>query len=425
MEAFDMDLLSRMFPGYTNSHKKEKSRMIDEYCRLTLVKRKTAIKRFNRYRIDKGKVKRIKIKPQGRNRTYTSIHKEIIKLCWELSGCICAERLHPMMELYIKQLRLNSNILSRYKEQDIQTCEEIPLGSLKHIVRGFPKARKKRQYKGNSKLYKQIPIEANFGKHAFEKPGYFEVDFVEHKNENSNGSFLVSICYTDVYSQWVARGASLGKDLEAIRFMDKIASEKIYHPVVKYHPDNDKTILTFLLNKVKNFRDFPGNEIISRSRPYKKEDNGHVEQKNYDKIRKLVGYWRYDNFIQQNLINRLYFYADMYDNFFIANSKLKHKVYSNGKIIKKVYEKPKTPYQRLMESKHISQEVKVKLKQVYESLDMVKLRQKMDEIIDELHESFGELERKNNRCKRGKNCKIFGRHLFLSNKDEKNLVLET
>ncbi len=425
MEAFDMELLSRMIIKYINISKKGKSKIIDDYCRLTSVKRKTAIKRFNRYYVGKDKRAKRKIKPQGRNKKYNSVHKEIIKLCWELSGYICAEKLHPMIKVYINQLSLNSNLFRHYKPQDIEIAECVSLGSLKRIIRNYPKGYKKRRYKGNWQLYKQIPIQADFGKYAFEKPGYFEVDFVEHRNENSSGLFIVSICYTDVYSQWIARGACLGKDLQAVRFMDKIASEKIFYPIVKYHPDNDKSILNILLNKVKNTKNSINSVSISRSRPYKKEDNGHVEQKNYDKIRKLVGYYGYNNFIQQNLINRLYYYADMYDNFFIATSKLKHKIYHEGKIIKKIYEKPKTPYQRLIETKYISQEVKDKLTRIYKNLNMVELRMKMDKIIAELYESVGVSKKEKNSYKISKNCKIFGRHLFLSNKDEKNLVLET
>jgi len=139
--------------------------------------------------------------------------------------------------------------------------------------------------------------------------------------------------------------------------------------VLHYHPDNDKTILKALFEKVKG-----NNEVnLSRSRPYKKNDNAHVEQKNGDKVRKLVGYFRYESEEEVSLLNEIYSKADLLDNFFIASFKLKNKVKNDkGKTIKKEYEKPKTPYQRLLESNTVSEKTKSQLKKTYESLNMVK-----------------------------------------------------
>ncbi|PNR87268.1 hypothetical protein X925_09720 [Petrotoga sp. 9T1HF07.CasAA.8.2] len=126
-----------------------------------------------------------------------------------------------------------------------------------------------------------------------------------------------------------------------------------------------------LFEKVKG-----NNEVkLSRSRPYKKNDNAHVEQKNGDKVRKLVGYFRYESEEEVSLLNEIYNRADLLDNFFIASFKLKNKVKNDtGKTIKKEYEKPKTPYQRLLESNTVSEKTKSQLKKTYESLNMVKLR---------------------------------------------------
>jgi hypothetical protein len=90
--------------------------------------------------------------------------------------------------------------------------------------------------------------------------------------------------------------------------------------------------------------------ILSRSRPYQKNDNAHVEQKNDDKVRKLVGYYRYDTEQEIRLLNLLYERSDLLDNFFIASAKLEEKIRDNkGRVIRRVHDKPKTPY-------HISDE---------------------------------------------------------------------
>jgi hypothetical protein len=161
--------------------------------------------------------------------------------------------------------------------------------------------------------------------------------------------------------------------------------------VVHYHPDNDKAILRILFERMKNSNnDKEGKHrfSLSRSRPYQKNDNAHVEQKNGDKVRKLVGYWRYDTYEELELLNLLYEKADLLDNFFIPTAKLKDKVRDKqGRVVRRVHDKPKTPYQRLMDCKceQISEQTKQKLKSIYESLNMVELRVEINKILQELY----------------------------------------
>ena len=112
-----------------------------------------------------------------------------------------------------------------------------------------------------------------------------------------------------------------------------------------------------------------------------------MEQKNDDKVRKLVGYWRYDTEEELKLLNLLYEKADMLDNFFIPSVKLIEKIRDDrGRVIRRVHDKPKTPYQRLMEYKPISDKTKQKLKRIYNSLDMIELRQEINKTLQKLYE---------------------------------------
>jgi len=106
---------------------------------------------------------------------------------------------------------------------------------------------------------------------------------------------------------------------------DNVAHSKFPFDVICYHSDNDKTILKILFEKIKG----KDGKYLSRSRPYKKNDNAHVEQKGGDKVRKLVGYFRYDSEEEVSLLNEIYNRADLLDNFFIANFKLKDKIKNN------------------------------------------------------------------------------------------------
>jgi len=238
-----------------------------------------------------------------------------------------------------------------------------------------------KRYKGNAFIYQKVPIVADFGRYAFERPGYVEIDFVEHNGGSSAGVYAVTAVYTDLYSQWTVRACGLGKNLRSVAEIDRIAHRRIPFRVIHYHPDNDKAILKVLFERVR------GKDSIhlSRSRPYKKNDNAHVEQKGGDKVRKLIGYWRFGSEEEVRILNEIYWRADLLDNFFIACFKLKEKLKdSRGKTVKKVYEKAKTPYQRLIESEYLDEKEKERLKRIYESLDMVKLREEIGVLTDEL-----------------------------------------
>ncbi len=208
-----------------------------------------------------------------------------------------------------------------------------------------------------------------------------EVDFIEHNGGSSAGVFAITAVYTDLYSQWTVRASGLGKNLKNVTEMERIAHTRIPFRVIHYHPDNDKAILKVLFEKVRDEETMK----LSRGRYYKKNDNAHVEQKGGDKVRKLVGYLRFDKEEEVALLNEIYERAELVDNFFIACFKLKERIKDErGKTVKKVYEEAKTPYQRLMESEYLEEEEKKGLKRMYESLNMVKLREEIEELIDEL-----------------------------------------
>jgi len=113
----------------------------------------------------------------------------------------------------------------------------------------------------------------------------------------------------------------LGKNLESLKRIDEIVHRRIPFKVLHYHPDNDKSILKVLFKRVRQ----TGSDL-SRSRPYKKNDNAHVEQKGGDRVRNLVGYFRYDTEEEVGLLNEIYEVADSVDNFFIPTVKLKFKI---------------------------------------------------------------------------------------------------
>lgn len=383
MKIFEMELTKRRLKEYNEATKKRKSEIITEYCNLTGAKRNTAGKRFRR--AIRGKAPRTHknelrgLKP-GRKPKYTSIHKAIVKKAWELSGGLCAERLHTKITKYIDDLEKHEK-LQYYGDRYIQETKEISEGTLKRVLADFPKGKKKRR-KGNAEIYKAIPIEAYFGENA-DKAGYVEIDYVEHNGGSSAGRFAITGCYVDVYSGWIARRAGLGKYEKSVKEIHERNEKKIHHKVYEYHPDNAKPILKVLWEKKQSQK--PADYAISRSRPYHKEDNGHVEQKNGDKVRKLVDYWRYDTEEQVELLNRLYEVEDLISNFFLPSQKLVEKVVDDkGRVVRRKHDQAQTAYERLLESDDVSKGVKDKLKKMYNNLSLVDLRNWSDQIKEQL-----------------------------------------
>jgi hypothetical protein len=385
--GFDMKLTQKLSRQYHKTKKKTKGQILSEYCRLTEVSRNNASKRFCKQA--KNIYPRVLSTGVGNRRgpkkKFKSTHISIVKECWELSGGICAERLHPMLNVYINQLE-TARLLEAYSKDDVSTARTISVATLKRIISGFPRTSSKK-HKGSACLYKQIPIVAHFGQFS-DRPGFVEIDYVEHSGGNSSGLFVVTGSYIDIFSGWVARAAGMGKNLDSVTRINDLVHKRIFHPVLHYHPDNDKTILRVLFERMmKNKRGEDSPFILSRSRPYQKNDNAHVEQKNDDKVRKLVGYYRYDTEQEVKLLNLLYEKADLLDNFFIASAKLQEKIRdAKGRVIKRVHDKPKTPYQRLMQYSEFSPEIRKKLRSIYDSLDMIVLRQEINKILQKLYE---------------------------------------
>lgn len=390
-DNFDMKLTKKLTKRYRKETKCEKGKILDEYCKITGVKRNTAVQRLQRKLILPSflGLKKRKYMRRGPKRRYVSIHKAILKKCWKLSGRLCAERLTPMIGVYLHELK-KSGELKGYQEYDSNLVRDISVSSVRRMIISYPEYKKSTRIrpKGKTALFAHIPTNARFGQEVVD-PGYYEVDFVCHTGGTTSGRYAITGVYIDVYTQWIMRRAGWGKNLKSMKHIHSHVGSCIYHPIHAYHPDNDRTILSLLFSRLTDNTPTSSFEL-SRSRPYQKNDNAHVEQKNGDKVRGLVGYHRYDTLLQVQLFNELYRIADLFDNFFIPSSKLiKKLVDEKGRVKKRIHDKAQTPYQRLMKNKRISPMVKGRLKKLYESLNMVELRCQIEAMLKHINHTIG------------------------------------
>lgn len=230
--------------------------------------------------------------------------------------------------------------------------------------------------KPRSLLKNQIPIRTD--NWNITKPGFCEADTVAHCGNSLSGDFAWSLTMTDIYSAWTENRATWGKGSQGVLEQIKDIEKRLPFKLLGFDCDNGSEFLNYHL--IRYFSDRPKARLVqfSRSRPYHKDDNAHVEQKNWAHVRQLFGYNRFDKKPMVELMNDLYRNEySLLQNYFCPAMKLVSKERINSKYRKK-YDIPKTPYQRLLASNHIPLETKQKLSIIYNSLNPFVLRRNIE-----------------------------------------------
>jgi hypothetical protein len=227
-------------------------------------------------------------------------------------------------------------------------------------------------------LKSQIPIRtwADWNEN---QPGFVEMDLVGHDGGNLHGDYCLTLDFTDVKTGWTECVAVRNKAqihvFEAIR----LARSRLPFPLRGMDSDNGSEFINDQLVR------YCADEHLTftRGRPGHKNDNPHVEQKNFTAVRRFVGDLRYDTPQHLKLLNALYERLHLFLNFFIPIMKLKEKVRSGSKV-KRIYDEPQTPYARVLASPHVSAKRKASLRAQYAQLDLVQLKREIDAIVDQL-----------------------------------------
>jgi hypothetical protein len=223
-------------------------------------------------------------------------------------------------------------------------------------------------------LKNQIPIKTDHW--DVTKPGFLEADTVAHCGNSLAGDFIWSLTLTDVYSGWTEIRATWNKGSAGV--IEKISAIEAVLPfkILGFDCDNGTEFLNHHLLRYFTKRD---NVVqFTRSRPYRKNDNAHVEQKNWTHVRHLLGYDRFDDFALVALMDDLYANEwSLYQNHFCPTMKLIEKEKVNSKYRKK-YEKPKTPYQRLIQSADVEEIKKEALQKVHAELNPFQLKKNIE-----------------------------------------------
>lgn len=369
---------------YQKASKMEKSRILDEVCKITGWHRKHAIRVLGQpIPPPRKRGSKVLAKPKetrGRKPVYTDEALSTLRKVWALLDCPCGKRLVPVMEetldamLRFGEIDIAAETYDKLLQISASTCDRL----LKHDRDKVFMLRGKSTTKPGTLLRSQIPVRtfADWDEGAL---GFMEIDLVAHCGTSTRGDYVNTLDMTDVSSGWTETRAVLNK--AAVHTKDAIESirRELPFPLLGIDSDNGAEFINSILYA------YCKDERISftRSRPNKKNDCCYVEGKNWHVVRKLVGYDRYEGWDAVDLLNEIYARLRLFTNFFSPQQKLVEKVRDGAKVRKR-YDEAKTPYRRIMEDEDADPGIKKRLERQYLSINPVTIRREILELVQEL-----------------------------------------
>jgi hypothetical protein len=364
--------------------KTQRSLIIEEAVLNTGMHRKSVIRALTGRRSMDGGPPRV-----GRPRKYSANCVELLKRFYRASEYQCSDKLKAMFEILLSQWRgpLDVDVI-----QELMAMSPASIDRYLRQYRNIERRRINTRTRPGSRLFKKrIPLKS-LGNIA-PRPGYLQADTVSHGGTSTLGEYIWSLTMTDEKSGWTNNRGFFGKTARnALPAIEKIHLSLPFE-LLAINVDNGSEFLNyrvyeyFLRVAEEKVIPFP----MSRSREYRKNDNSHVEQKNWTTVRQLFGYDRLDDKELVPLMNEIYEIQNLISNFFIPQFKLKSKVRVGAKI-KKTYDKPKTPYQRILEDPNVPDENKKKLREQYATLNYFDLMNKREELLARFEDLKKELK---------------------------------
>jgi len=362
---------------YKNATRQEKTAILDEFCATLKCHRKHAIRVLRSFkRFTKPKAKKRGKRPVYQSEAILKPLKEI----WLNANLPCSKRLKAILPIWLPGYvtcfgELSTDVINALLKISPPTIDRL----LKPIRFEFTK-RGRATTKPGTLLRKQIPIKTNQWDES--RPGFLEADTVAHCGDSTAGMYANTINFVDIATGWTEQRAVWGKGETGVLEQIKNIEKTLPFPILGFDCDNGGEFLNYHLQRHFTERKHPVQ--FTRSRAYHKDDNAHIEQKNWTQVRQWLGYERLDNPKVVPFLNDLYTKEwRLFHNFFCPSVKLMAKKRIGSKTIKH-HDSPKTPYQRIMESQHIQESVKLALTKQLDKLNPFLLRKIMDNKLNKI-----------------------------------------
>jgi hypothetical protein len=364
------ELLEAMRRRYRDSPKMDKTRILDEFIALTGYHRKHGVRLLSQP--CDGQDAALQDGPVRCRRVYDEAVKEALTVMWEASDRICGKRLKAILPELLAAMERHGHVnLDPEVRIRVLRVSAATIDRLLKPIRSRAKSRRKRSRP--KKASKEVAVRT-FADWDHPDPGYLEIDFVVHCGSSTAGSFVHTLVGTDICSGWTEFVPLLAREQSLVVEGLEVLFSQIPFPVLGVDSDNDSSFIneTFLAFCREQHLEF------TRSRAYHKNDQAWVEQKNGAVIRRLVGYERFSGVVAAQALAHLYQSARLHVNHFQPSFKLLSKERQGSKI-RRIYEQPATPCERLLRHQSIDDKIKAKLRSEREQLDPVRLLHRIRE----------------------------------------------
>jgi hypothetical protein len=370
--------LRRMEKRYRQADRTERGRLLDEMEAVTELHRKSLIRLLN------GGLDR-RPRRRERGRTYGPEVDDALRVIAESTDYICAERLTPNLPWLAKHLAAHGELTTT--AQLLEQLECISVSTVERTLARLRQDEPRLPRKGRRRtknLLRNVPMKRIPWNE--QEPGHFEVDLVHHCGRTASGDYVHTIQMIDVTTGWSERVAVLGRSFLVMEDGFNRILLRLPFPVLEIHPDNGTEFFNnHMLRFWKGLKPKPN---LTRSRPYHKNDNRFVEQKNSTLVRAYLGYDRLDSVAQTLAVNQLYDNMWLYYNFFQPVMRLTEKtpIRQEGQPsqIKRRYDQAATPFDRLCTTEAIPKERREQLEALRGQTNPRQLRQEIYDLIDHI-----------------------------------------
>lgn len=352
--------------------RKDKSLIIDEIIRATAYNRKYVLQLLNGL-LPPPKARSGKRKPLKYQEAVPAI-----QTVWRALDYPCAERLHPvLLEIADKLAKHGHLTLSPLVRSQLASISRSTLGRrLAKWASEKPAGKSSRAAKSFSRLRSEIPVQTYDWDEK--RPGALEIDLVEHNGGSSQGQYAYTLTVVDIVTGYSRRRAVANRSQASVfQAIEYVLSAWPMKPW-GIHSDNGSE---FMSNHLRRYCQ-KEKLMFTRSRPYRKNDNAHAEQKNRQYVREVVGYERYETSQDVDWLNAVYACLDDYANLFLPMRKVISKKRVDGKVRKR-YDKARTPVQRLIDAGVLDASVIARINAVKDAADPLRLHEQLEKLIQD------------------------------------------
>lgn len=355
---------------YLQGSRVEKTRILDEVVATTGYHRKHAI------RVLRRAVPEYRREKRGRKRVYTGDVVSALAQIWRLCGCICGKRLQPFLGQMVVVLERHGELQLDPESKGLLL--QMSASTIDRKVAPFRNGRGQSTTKPGTLLKESVPIRT-FADWDDAQPGFVEMDLVAHCGDTVEGQFIQTLTAVDIRTAWTEYLALPHRSQKAVSAAVKQLRQCLPFPLLGIDSDNDGAFINSTLAHYCKREKI----TFTRSRPYKKNDQAHVEQKNWTVVRRTIGYQRFESPAALALLQAVYADLRLYVNFFQPVMMLVHKSRRGSKVYKK-YDRAKTPHQRAVASDFVSAKNKLRLNHLFLQLNPVQLKADIEANLKQL-----------------------------------------